>query len=179
MKIAVIVGSLRAESYNRKAAEYLVSVLPEGVEHEFLSVDVPLMNEDLESNVPESVMVQAEKARSADAILIVSPEYNRGVPGVLKNFLDWLSRPSTGEPLKGKPAALAGVSTGPIATAVMQSHIRSTLAHMNIVLMPAPAVMLTVNTLRVSAEGEILPPAQEFIQQYVHSFVDFANKFTD
>lgn len=177
MKIAIIVGSLRAQSYNKKLAEYLTSTLAEGIEYEFLSVNIPLMNEDLEQNVPELVRAEAQKARDADAVLIVSPEYNRGVPGVLKNLLDWLSRPSVGEPLKGKPGAIAGVSTGAIGTAVMQSHLRGSLAHMGVVVMPMPAVTMTVGTDKLSGEGEVLDPSKEFIQRYIDEFIKHVHRF--
>lgn len=178
MKIAIIVGSLREQSYNRKLAEYLASILPNDVEYDFVSVDVPLINEDLEKNVPEAVTIQAEKARNADAVLIVSPEYNRGVPGVLKNLLDWLSRPSVGEPLSGKPGAIAGVSTGAIGTAVMQSHLRGSLSHMGVVVMSMPAVTMTVGTQRLSTDGEVLEPSKEFLQKYIDEFIEHARRFT-
>ena len=178
MKIAIIVGSLRERSYNRKLAEYFAGILPAGVEYDFISVDVPLMNEDLEKNVPEVVTIQAQKARSADAVLIISPEYNRGVPGVLKNLLDWLSRPSVGEPLSGKPGAIAGVSTGAIGTAVMQSHLRGSLSHMGVIVMPMPAVTMTVGTQRLSADGEVLEPSEEFLQKYINEFIEHVRRFT-
>lgn len=179
MKIAIIIGSLRRNSYNNKLAEYFTTILPENVQYEFLSVDVPLMNEDLERDIPEAVKICADKARSADAVLIVSPEYNRGVPGALKNLLDWLSRESVGEPLKNKPCAIAGVSTGAIGTAVMQSHLRGSLAHMGIIVMPMPAVTMTVGSNRLSADGEVLDSSKEFLQKYVDEFIKYAHRFND
>jgi chromate reductase, NAD(P)H dehydrogenase (quinone) len=176
MKIAIIIGSLREHSYNKRLAEYFTGILPNEVEYEFISVDVPLMNEDLEHDIPEMVKLQAEKARSADAVLIVSPEYNRGVPGVLKNLLDWLSRGSLGEPLKGKPGAIAGVSTGAIGTAVMQSHLRGSLAHMGVVVLAMPAVTMTVGTNRLSPSGEVLDSSKEFLQNYINEFIAHIEK---
>lgn len=170
MKIAIIVGSLRKESYNKKLADVLVKLLPSETEIEYLRLDdVPFMNEDLEDEMPESVQRIAGQVRRADAVLIVSPEYNRGVPAVTKNTIDWLSRPSTGTVLAGKPVAIAGATSGPIRTLVMQSQLRGILAHVGARVMDAPALGVSYPAM-ADEDGTLHAATEDFARKFAAAF---------
>ncbi|PID31390.1 NADPH-dependent FMN reductase [Candidatus Saccharibacteria bacterium] len=155
MKLAIIVGSIRKQSYNKKLAERIADRLPAGSDVEWVDPNVPLMSEDLEPDqVPVEVRRAAEQVEASDAVLFVSPEYNRSFSGIIKNVIDWLGRESTGRSLRGKPAAIAGATTGPIGTAVMQSQLRPVLAHVGVDVVPSPAVLVTVPD-RMNENGEL------------------------
>ncbi|MBH2007741.1 NAD(P)H-dependent oxidoreductase [Candidatus Saccharibacteria bacterium] len=178
MKLAVIVGSLRNESYNRALAGVLVNRLPSGVTAEMLELaDIPFMNEDLESNVPASVRRVANQVAQADGVMILSPEYNRGIPAVTKNIVDWLSRGSTGHPLKGKPVAIGGISSGPIRTMVMQSQLRPVLAHTEAIVMTSPVLALTEGQDNMSASGELSDATAEHIKRYLAAVVQHVQRY--
>lgn len=178
MKLAVIVGSLRNESYNRTLAGVLINHLPSDVTAEIVELaDIPFMNEDLEASVPASVFRVANQVAQADGVLIVSPEYNRGIPAVTKNIVDWLSRGSTGHPLKDKPVAIGGISSGPIRTMVMQSQLRPVLAHTGAIVMTGPVLGLTVGMDNMSATGELSETTTQHLEKYVASFIDHVQRY--
>ncbi|WP_101773393.1 NADPH-dependent FMN reductase [Peptostreptococcus faecalis] len=126
LNIGILVGSLRKESYNMKIAKYIVDKYPEKANFEIVEIrDFPLFNSDLEEDVPESVLRAKSIIKDKDGIIIVSPEYNHSIPGVLKNALDWFSR---GEyVMMRKPYMIMGASMGSIGTARMQGHLRQVL----------------------------------------------------
>lgn len=179
MRLAVVVGSLRKESYNRTLADVIVGRLPGDIEVVRIDVaDVPLMNEDLEAELPESVRRVARQIAEADGLLIISPEYNRGIPAVTKNIVDWLSRESTGHPLKGKPVAIGGISSGPIKTLVMQSQLRSVLAHTQAHVMTAPVLGLTVGDANMTAAGVLSETTAKVVDAYIASMVQHIKLYT-
>ena len=180
MKIAVIVGSLRSGSYNHVLAHALVERLPAGSEVEWLKLtEIPFMNEDLEAEVPEVVQLAAQQVAEADGLLIVSPEYNRGIPAVTKNIVDWLSRPSTGHSLKGKPVAIAGISSGPIKTMVMQSQLRPVLAHTQAVVLTAPVIALTIGDDNMTASGGVSDVTARHLDAYIAAFMVHVERYTE
>ncbi|QHN42534.1 NADPH-dependent FMN reductase [Candidatus Mycosynbacter amalyticus] len=180
MKIAVIVGSLRNGSYNHVLAHALVERLPAGSEVEWLKLtEIPFVNEDLEAEVPEVVQLAAQQVAEADGLLIVSPEYNRGIPAVTKNIVDWLSRPSTGHPLKGKPVAIAGISSGPIKTMVMQSQLRPVLAHTQAVVLTAPVIALTIGDDNMTASGGVSDVTARHLDAYIAAFMVHVERYTE
>lgn len=180
MKIVIIVGSLRKSSYNRTLARVLAERLPENVEIMWVDLfDVPFMNEDLETNVPASVRIAAEQVASADGVLIVSPEYNRGIPAVTKNIVDWLSRESTGNPLRGKPVAIAGISSGPIKTMVMQSQLRPVLAHTQAIVLTAPVVALTIGDANMTESGTLSDVTATHLDVFAEAFVAHVTLHTE
>ena len=127
-KIAVIVGSLRRESINRKLAEALAKLAGPKLEFVFIKIDdLPLFNQDLEASPPAAVTRIKGQIDGADGVLIVTPEYNRSIPGVLKNALDWASRPVADNVLRGKPAAVIGASTGLFGAVWAQAEVRKVL----------------------------------------------------
>lgn len=129
--IAVLVGSLRAQSYNRQLAQALAQLAGDKATFEFLEIgDLPLYNQDRDSDYPAEGTRLKQQLRAADAVLFVTPEYNRSIPGVLKNAIDTASRPYGDSAFAGKPAAIAGISVGAIGTALAQQHLRGVLAYL-------------------------------------------------
>ena len=163
IKVLGIVGSLRKESYNRKLMVAAGELMPEGMELEIAEiVDIPIYNEDaLEVGPPESVLKLKEKIAGADALLIATPEYNWSIPGVLKNAIDWISRPINTTPLQGKPAALMGATTGPWGTVRAQLHWRQVFAYTNTYLLPQPQVFVNMCEGKFDAEGKLTDEATQ------------------
>ena len=129
LKVAVIVGSNRKESINRRFAEALVRLVGHHVHAHFVRIDhLPMYNQDLETDRPETVNRFTREIAHADALLFVTPEHNRSVPAVLKNAIDWGSKPLDRNVWKGKVTVITGTSPGAIGTAVGQQHLRQVLA---------------------------------------------------
>lgn len=137
-KIAVFVGSLREKSHNKNLAKSLEALAPEGIEFTYADINVPLYNQDLDGGYPPEATRLKQLVEESDGVLFVTPEYNRGVPGVLKNAIDWASRPWGANSFKGKPAGVAGASIGPVGTAVAQSDLRHIAAFLEMKLMGQP-----------------------------------------
>ena len=144
VKILGICGSLRRGSYNKAALRAALDLLPEGAELKIIDLaPIPFFNEDLEGQtLPESVLELASNVQAADALLLVTPEYNYSVAPVMKNAIDWLSRQSTGAPVTGKPAALMSASTGMFGGARAQYHLRQTCVVCNIMPLNRPEVFI-------------------------------------
>jgi chromate reductase, NAD(P)H dehydrogenase (quinone) len=158
MRILGIAGSLRESSYNRALLRAARELLPEGtelVEHDLR--DLPFYDGDVEAaGDPESVVALKEAIREADALLIATPEYNRGVPGVLKNAVDWASRPALASPLTGKPVAIMGASTGRGGTARAQEQLRSALEFSRANVLEQPEVLVPEAFMRFDEHGELV-----------------------
>jgi chromate reductase len=143
IRILGIAGSLRKASYNRGLLRAAAELVPTGAQVEIFELDgIPAFNQDQEQNPPERVAVLKRKIREADAILFVTPEYNYSVPGVLKNAIDWASRPYGDNAWNGKPAAIMGASIGAIATARAQYHLRQMMVFLNMFAENQPEVMV-------------------------------------
>ena len=143
-KIGIILGSLRKESLNKKLAETFIKLNHPDLEFSFIEIkDLPLFSEDLEKNLPLSVIKMRNEVNSVDNILFMVPEYNRSISGVLKNAIDWASRPYNQGCLKGKSAAIAGIAYGAAGTAVAQSHLRSILPVVGMKLIVQPEMYIT------------------------------------
>ena len=157
MKILGIPGSLRRGSYNRGLLRAARELLPEGVELVELDIrDLPFYDGDVEAaGDPEAVVELKEAIRGADAILIATPEYNRGVPGALKNAIDWASRPALASPLTGKPVAIMGASSGRGGTARAQEQLRSALEFSRAEVVEQPEVLVPEAYLRFDERGEL------------------------
>jgi chromate reductase, NAD(P)H dehydrogenase (quinone) len=156
MRIAGLCGSLRRLSYNSALLRAAGELLPEGVVLDVLRIDdLPFYNEDVrEAGVPEPVSRFRAGLAAADAVLIVTPEYNFSVPGVLKNAIDWASRPPH-PPFNDKPVALMGASSGVRGTVRAQLHLRHVLASINAHVLPKPEVMVGHAGSLVDASGRI------------------------
>jgi len=138
-----IAGSLRTASYNRAALRAATQLVPEGATLEIIELDgIPAFNQDTEQNPPAKVIELKKRIRAADAILIVTPEYNYSIPGVLKNAIDWASRPYGHSAWSGKPAAIMGASVGATGTARAQYHLRQIFVFLNMFPIDQPEVMI-------------------------------------
>ncbi|SMO54815.1 NADPH-dependent FMN reductase [Paracoccus laeviglucosivorans] len=176
--VALLVGSLRKDSINRRLAKALEK-LAEG-KLTFTEVNIgalPHYNEDLWENVPASVTELKQTVEAADAVLVVTPEYNRSFPGVIKNAMDWASRPYGKNSWSGKPAAATGTSGGAIASAVAQSHLKSELLNQNMVVMHQPEAYVQWKEEAFAADGSITDESiRKFLQAYVDAFARFVEK---
>lgn len=155
--ILAICGSLRAASYNRGLVRAAQRVAPEGVSVELAEIgDIPLFSEDVErQGDPPAVAALKERIKRADGVLIATPEYNWGTPGVLKNALDWALRPVQTNVLKQKPVALMGASTGPWGTTRSQLQLRQTLAYGDALVLPQPNVFVQLARDKFDERGEL------------------------
>lgn len=155
-KIAVFVGSLRKESFNGHLAKALESHAPEGVEFRYADIDVPLFNEDVEKNGhPEKARALKELVETSDGVLFVTPEYNRSVPGVLKNAIDWASRPYGTNSFKGKPTGIVGASLNVAGSAVGQAHLRGIASFLEMKQLGQPEVYMVVGGDTFNEDGTL------------------------
>ena len=153
-------GSLRKASYNRAALRAAVQLAPPGVRIEtFDLAPIPIYNEDVRAQgFPQPAQEFRDRIRAADALLIVTPEYNYSIPGVLKNAIDWASRPPE-QPFEGKPIAIMGASPGVLGTARAQYHLRQCFVFLNALLVNRPEVMIGNAASRFDAEGRLTDEA--------------------
>ncbi len=158
MKILGIAGSLRSGSYNRALIRAARKLAPPGAELAALELrGLPFYDGDVEAaGDPAEVIAFKDAIRSADALLIATPEYNRGVPGVLKNAIDWASRPPLASPLAGKPVAIMGASTGLGGTARAQQQLRDALEFPGAAVLDEPRVLVPEAYLRFDEDGELV-----------------------
>lgn len=172
-KIAVLVGSLRLGSINRRLAAALEGLAQGKLTFEYASLgDLPLYNDDLwqDGRAPEPVMRLKALIEEADGVLFVTPEYNRTVPGLLVNACDWASRPYGQSSFDGKPAAAIGASIGAIGTAMAQSHLRSNMLGLGLVPMGRPEAFIHWKPDHYGEDGTITDPAtRAFLQSFVDS----------
>lgn len=171
-QIAVIVGSLREQSFNRQLAEAIIKLAPDDFSFKQLRIDdLPLYNQDDDGNPPESAKrIKAEIAAS-QGVLFVTPEYNRSVPGVLKNAIDHASRPYGQSAWAGKPAGVLGVSVGAIGTAVAQQHLRIILAYLDMPTLGQPEVFLQMKEGLLDESGNVGKDSREFLQGWMDRYV--------
>jgi chromate reductase len=178
VRILGIAGSLRRQSYNRAALRAASGLLPEGATLDIFELEgFPGFNEDEEKNPPAKVSEFKRAIREADAILIVTPEYNYSVPGVLKNAIDWASRPYGDSAWSGKPAAIMGASVGAIGTARAQYHLRQMMVFLNMFPINQPEVMIGNASERFDAEGNLTDDATKgYIRQLLQNLVDWTRR---
>ena len=155
-----IAGSLRRHSYNRGLIRAAAAVAPAGVTVRIFDLDgVPLYNQDVEdAGEPQMVVQMKREIAAADALLIATPEYNHGVPGVLKNAIDWASRPRRTSPLLDKPVAVMGASPGRGETARAQAQLRDAFVFTGACVMPLPEVMVGEAASRFDDQGNLIDP---------------------
>ena len=175
--IAVVVGSLRRDSFNRKLASAMVKLAP--AEFSFKQVeigDLPLYNQDDDANQAAAVKRLKSEISAARGLLFVTPEYNRSLPGVLKNALDHASRPYGESAWTGKPAGLLGISPGAIGTAMAQQHLRNVLAYLDMPTMGQPEAFIHASDSLFDQAGDIGADSQEFMQGWMGRYVDWVRK---
>jgi chromate reductase len=178
--IAVIVGSLRKDSFNRKLAAALAKLAPPDFSFELVRIDdLPLYNQDHDAHPAESVKRLKRKIGAARGLLFVTPEYNRSVSGVLKNAIDHASRPYGQSAWAGKPAGVLGVSVGAIGTAVAQQHLRTILAYLDVPTLGQPEVFLQMTDELFDATGNIGPASRSFLQGWMDRYADWVRAHAD
>ncbi len=156
MKVLGIVGSLRKGSFNRSLMNAFVAQKPEGVDMEVADIaSLPFFNEDVEANFPAEAQTLKNQVEQADVIIIATPEYNRSVPGVLKNAIDWLSRPYGKNSFNGKKVLVVGASVGPVGAAIGQYDLKKMLLHGNAQVFGQPEFFLGVAGSKFDAEGNL------------------------
>jgi chromate reductase len=168
-RIVVFVGSLRAESINRSYASLLEALLPEGVSFDFANLQLPLYSEDLEASFPAEAQAIKDKLRGADGVLFFTPEYNRSFTGVLKNAIDWASRPYGSNSFDGMPAAILGVS-GSLGTAQAQQQLRNVLIHLNTKLIGQPEMYINKATTFTDTK-QLTDDAKTFAEVFLSIFL--------
>ena len=174
-KVGYLVGSLSSTSINRKLAQALIKLAPEGLEFEEIPIkDLKLYSSDYDSAFPPEAKAFKDAVSRSHAILFVTPEYNRSVPGGLKNAIDWGSRPWGANSFARKPSAVIGTSPGSIGTAVAQQSLRSVLSFLNAPQMNSPEAYITFTPDLITADGDVTNPSTEaFLRKFMLEFHDF------
>lgn len=178
IRILGIAGSLRKTSFNRGALKAAAELVPEGAEVEIFELDgIPGFNQDDEQKPPAKVAELKKKIRAADAVLFVTPEYNYSIPGVLKNAIDWASRPYGDSAWNGKPAAIMGASVGAIATARAQYDLRKMMVFLNMFPINQPEVMIGSAGDKFDEHGNLTDEkTRDFIRQLLENLVDWTRR---
>ena len=178
LTILGIAGSLRRASYNRAALRAAQSLAADGVRLEICELDgIPLFNQDLEREPPAAVVELKRRVRAADAILFATPEYNHSMPGVLKNAIDWASRPYGDSAWAGKPVAVIGASSGVAGTVRAQAHLRQIFVTLDMPAVNQPQVLIANAAQKFDAEGNLTDDtARELIGQLLQNIVAWTRK---
>lgn len=181
VRILGIAGSLRRESYNRYALRAAVQLAPQDAVLETFELDgMPGFNQDEEQNPPAKVAELKQRVRNADAILIVTPEYNYSIPGVLKNAIDWASRPYGDSAWNGKPVAIMGASIGTFGTARAQYHLRQSFVFLNMFPINQPEVMIGNAAQRFDPQGNLTDEAtKDHIRRLLQNLVQWTNRLAN
>lgn len=176
-QIAVIVGSLRQDSFNRKLATSLAKQAPPEFSFRQLQIgDLPLYNQDHDTNQAEPVKRLRSEILAAHGLLFVTPEYNRSIPGVLKNAIDHGSRPYGQNAWAGKPAGIIGVSPGAVGTALAQQHLRNILVAVDVSTLPQPEAFVQAKEDLFDAAGNIGDGSKKFLQGWMDKYVTWVKK---
>jgi chromate reductase len=177
MKVGVIVGSLRADSINRRLSRALMRLSPEAWRFEQIEIhDLPLYNQDNDGAMPAPALRMKAAVEGVDALMIVSPEYNRSMPGVLKNAIDTGSRPYGKNSFAGKPVGVIGASIGSIGTALAQQHLRNVLAYLDAPTMGQPEAFIHLTDGQIDGGGEI---KDDKLRSVLKRWVDAYQRFVD
>ena len=179
-KIAVLVGSLRKDSFNRKLATAVARLAPEGFVFEQLEIgDLPLYNQDDDSQ-PDATVTRLKTAiAEARGLLFVTPEYNRSIPGVLKNAIDHASRPYGKNAWAGKPAGVLGASVGAIGTAMAQQHLRNVLAYLDVPTLGQPEAFIHAKEGLFDDAGTMGSGSKDFLQAWMDAYVAWVKRHAD
>lgn len=179
-QIAVVVGSLRRDSFNRQLANAVVKLAPPEFSFEQLEIgDLPLYNQDDDRNPADSVKRLKSKIAPAQGLLFVTPEYNRSMPGVLKNAIDHASRPYGQNAWAGKPAGVLGASIGAVGTALAQQHLRNVLAYLDVPTLGQPEAFIQAKEGLFDTAGNISEQSRQFLQDWMNAYVAWVRKHTN
>jgi chromate reductase, NAD(P)H dehydrogenase (quinone) len=179
LKIAVFVGSLRKDSFNRRLARAVEKLAPAELAFEHVRIDdLPLYSQDFDTAYPPVASRLKKDVESCDALLFVTPEYNRSVPGVLKNAIDIASRPWGTNSFAGKPGAVIGTSIGSTGTALAQQHLRNTLVYLDVPMLAQPEVFIHFKDDLIADDGTIgNDGTRKFLQGFVDKYVAWITRF--
>ncbi|WP_436834227.1 NADPH-dependent FMN reductase [Parapedobacter sp. DT-150] len=174
-QIAVYVGSLRQASFNRKTANALIALAPESLQPELMDISkLPFYNEDLDDSPPEEWVLFRNQLKACDGILFVTPEYNRSIPGVLKNALDVGSRPYGASAWNGKPAAVVSVSPSAIGAFGANHHLRQALAYLNVPTMAQPEAYIGHANKLFGDDGSLVNASTtKFLRDFMEAFASW------
>jgi len=176
-KIGYLIGSLAGASINRKLAGALIKLAPAGLEFREIPIrDLPLYSYDYDEDYPAPARALKKAIAEADAVLLVTPEYNRSIPGALKNAIDWASRPYGNNSFARKPSAVIGASPGKIGTAIAQQHLRGVLGYCNSPQMNAPEAYIQLAKGAIDDQGNV---ADESMKKFLSRFMADYKTFLD
>jgi chromate reductase len=178
LKVLGFAGSLRIGSYNKALLRAALGLIPDDMNLEVYDLEgIPPFNQDTEQNMPAKVKDFKIRIREADALLIATPEYNYSVPGVLKNAIDWASRPYGDNPFDGKPVAIMSASVGMLGGARAQYHLRQMCVFLNMYPVNRPEVMVPFSQDRFDANGNLLDnDTKKFLRQLLENLANFTRK---
>ncbi len=181
IKIVAIIGSLRKDSYNKQLALAAKEIIGDRADFELLEYqDIPLFNQDIEYPAPKAVKRVRDVVKSADGIWFFTPEYNHFFSGVLKNLIDWLSRPISDKErqvLLRKPAAISGISPGMAGTSLAQDHLVTLISLLNMDVMNAPRLTIPNAINQVDDQGKLaLKASYPFLEKQANAFMDFVER---
>lgn len=182
IRITAVAGSLRQGSYNHALLRAAQQLAPAEVHIAIADLsEIPLFNEDIErARIPTAVARLREAVAEADGFLVATPEYNHGVPGVMKNAFDWLSRPPGTSVLNGKPAAIVGASVSITGTARAQSQLRQSFVFTNTPVLLQPEVLVARAHEKFDADGHLTDgPTRAFLELFLHEFALWIEKWTE
>jgi chromate reductase len=179
MNVAILVGSLRKESINLKLARAVERLASAELKFDYLRIgDLPLYTQEFDGQYPPVCQRLKDAVEAADAVLFVTPEYNRSIPGVLKNAIDIASRPYGTNSFAGKPGAVMGASPGSAGTSMAQQHLRNVLAYLDVRTLAQPEVFIHFKEGMIDSEGKIENDrTQKFLQGFVDQYVAWVKRF--
>ncbi|MCU4118516.1 NADPH-dependent FMN reductase [Variovorax sp. N23] len=176
-KIAVVIGSLRKDSFNRKLALALAHLAPSDFTFEHVEIgDLPLYNQDDDGHQAPAVKRLKSEIAAAQGLLFITPEYNRSFPGVLKNAIDHASRPYGQSAWGGKPAGVIGVSVGAIGTALAQQHLRNVLAYLDVPTLGQPEAFIQNKEGLFDDKGHVSEASRQFLQGWMDKYVEWVKR---
>jgi len=178
VNIIGIAGSIRRQSYNRSALNAAKELLPDDAVLDIFELEgIPVFNQDHDQDPPAKVAELKKRIRAADAVLIATPEYNYSIPGVLKNAIDWASRPYGDSAWSGKPVAVMGASIGRMGTARAQYHLRQVFVFLDMHPLNKPEVMIGEAADRFDSDGNLIDErSRELIRDLLQNLVDWTRK---
>lgn len=179
--IGYLIGSLSSTSINRTLSKALIKLAPDTLSFNEIPIkDLPLYSQDYDQNYPSEGTALKQAIEASDGLLIISPEYNRSIPGALKNAIDWASRPWGTNSFARKPTGIIGASPGAIGTAVMQSNMRSVLSFLDAPQLNSPEAYVSYNADDFAQDGTVSNDStREFLQHYVDEYAAFVQRVLD
>lgn len=177
-KIGYFIGSLATESINRRLSKALIRLAPDDLDFTEIPIkDLPLYSQDYDEQYPPQGQALKKSIEASDGILFISPEFNRSIPGALKNAIDWGSRPWGTNSFSGKPSGIIGASPGSIGTAVMQASMRSVLSFLNSPQLNSPEAYITYDPKAIHDDGSVSDQeTQDFLQHYMAEYGAFVQR---